>query len=151
LQQLGLKVTRRSTLQPDKPLNPPPDALVVDSTGELKTLYSCATLVFMGKSLTSHGGQNPIEPAALAKPILTGPHMENFLLITREFLAHQAITQIQNQEQLLQQIQYLLQTPEARQTLGQNARQVVQLSSGATNRTIAAILQTLHQTKPPLP
>ncbi|MGA1236605.1 MAG: 3-deoxy-D-manno-octulosonic acid transferase [Limisphaerales bacterium] len=143
LQQLGLQVTRRSSLQANATLNPPPDALVVDSTGELKSLYSCATVVFIGKSLTAHGGQNPVEPAALAKPIITGPHMQNFQLITREFLAHQAITQVQNPEQLLHQIQYLLENPEACQRLGENARQVVQTSSGATKRTLNAILQTL--------
>jgi 3-deoxy-D-manno-octulosonic-acid transferase len=143
LQQLGLHVVRRTSLQPDTPLAQPPDALVVDSTGELKALYSCATLVFIGKSLTTHGGQNPIEPAALAKPILTGPHMENFRLITREFLAHHAISQVQNQQQLLHQIQYLLENPQARQSLGQKAQQVVQTSSGATHRTLTAILQTL--------
>ncbi|MGH7976585.1 MAG: 3-deoxy-D-manno-octulosonic acid transferase, partial [Limisphaerales bacterium] len=54
------------------------DCLLVNTTGELKFFYECATLVFVGKSLTAIGGQNPIEPGALGKPMVFGPNMQNF-------------------------------------------------------------------------
>jgi 3-deoxy-D-manno-octulosonic-acid transferase len=58
----------------------------VDSTGELRSFYACADVIFVGKSLTEHGGQNIIEPAFCSKPIVVGPNMENFPQITPDFL-----------------------------------------------------------------
>ncbi len=62
-----------------------PDVLLVDTTGELRGFYAAADLVFVGKSLTQTGGQNPIEPERDGKPILVGPHMENFAEVARDF------------------------------------------------------------------
>ncbi len=62
------------------------DCLLVNTTGELKFFYEPATVVFVGKSLTAIGGQNPIEPGALGKAIVFGPNMQNFADITRAFL-----------------------------------------------------------------
>jgi 3-deoxy-D-manno-octulosonic-acid transferase len=53
--------------------------LIIDTFGELFNIYSVATLVFCGASLVPLGGQNPLEPAAWGKPILYGPHMEDFM------------------------------------------------------------------------
>src|SRR5207244_1447292 len=57
---------------------PDADCVLLDTTGELQRWYSIATVVFMGKSLTVHGGQNPVEPILAGKPVVFGPHMENF-------------------------------------------------------------------------
>src|SRR5205823_749911 len=54
------------------------DCIVLDTTGELQRWYAIATIVFIGKSLTAHGGQNPVEPIMAGKPVVFGPHMENF-------------------------------------------------------------------------
>ena len=62
------------------------ECLLVNTTGELKFFYECATLVFVGKSLAAIGGQNPIEPGALGKPMVFGPNMQNFGDVTRNFL-----------------------------------------------------------------
>src|SRR3989338_6167253 len=70
--------------------------LVIDRIGKLPQYYALATLVFMGKSLTSHGGQNLLEPAALGKVILFGPYMENFRAIAQEFLKEKAALEVQN-------------------------------------------------------
>jgi 3-deoxy-D-manno-octulosonic-acid transferase len=61
------------------------DCLLVNTTGELKFFYEPATVVFVGKSLTAFGGQNPIEPGAQGKAIIFGPNMQNFTDITRAF------------------------------------------------------------------
>jgi 3-deoxy-D-manno-octulosonic-acid transferase len=71
-----------------------PDVLVVNSTGELSSLYQKATLTFVGKSLRGNGGQNFIEAAPVGTPIVVGPNMQNFKGITREFLSRNAIVQV---------------------------------------------------------
>lgn len=68
--------------------------LLVNTTGELKFFYEHATVIFVGKSLTALGGQNPIEPGALRKAMVFGPHMENFADVTRSFLANDAAVQV---------------------------------------------------------
>ena len=60
-----------------------PDCLLLDTTGELRNWYAVATVVFIGKSLTAHGGQNPVEPILAGKPVIFGPHMENFASLAR--------------------------------------------------------------------
>jgi 3-deoxy-D-manno-octulosonic-acid transferase len=66
------------------------DCLLVNTTGELRFFYRNATVVFVGKSLTAIGGQNPIEPGALGKAMVFGPNMQNFADITQVFLKKRA-------------------------------------------------------------
>ena len=63
------------------------DCLLVDTTGELRDWYSVATIVFMGKSLAAHGGQNPVEAIVANRPVIFGPHMENFAALARTLVA----------------------------------------------------------------
>jgi len=65
-------------LRLDEPAGPPPDILVINTTGELRDWYACADAVFIGKSLIGIGGQNPVEAIVAGRPVLFGPHMENF-------------------------------------------------------------------------
>ena len=74
----------------------PPDVLLVDTTGELRSFYACADVIFVGKSLTEHGGQNIVEPALCGKPIIVGPNMENFAAVTQDFLAAAALLQVRD-------------------------------------------------------
>src|SRR2546423_10395941 len=76
LQRLGLNVYLRSEAGASR--TAPPECLLLDTTGELQHWYAVATIVFVGKSLTARGGQNPVEPILAGKPVLFGPHMENF-------------------------------------------------------------------------
>ncbi len=62
------------------------DCLLLDTTGQLQHWYSIATVVFVGKSLTAHGGQNPVEPILAGKPVVFGPYMENFAYLLRRWL-----------------------------------------------------------------
>ena len=116
------------------------DCLLVNTTGELKYFYEEATVVFIGKSLAARGGQNPIEPAGLAKPIVLGPHMDNFTEITAKFLANDAAVQVADETALQAAIDNLLNDKAKRDALGQAARKVVQSNEGAVERTVDMIL-----------
>src|SRR5437588_9019832 len=76
------------------------DCLLVNSTGELKYFYQHATVIFVGKSLTAEGGQNPIEPAALSKAMVFGPNMQNFAEVVRTFLERDAAIQVGSTDDL---------------------------------------------------
>ncbi len=115
------------------------DALVLDTTGELKYLYERATVIFMGKSLLGRGGQNIIEPAVCAKPVVFGPHMENFSSIVADFLASGAAVQVQDAAGLESTTDRLLGDPNERHRLGSAAAEVVTRKRGAMDRTLAAL------------
>src|SRR5208337_957872 len=76
------------------------ECLLVNTTGELRFFYEHATLVFVGKSLTAVGGQNPIEPGAAGKAMVFGPNMQNFTDIARNFIARNAAVQVADAEAL---------------------------------------------------
>jgi 3-deoxy-D-manno-octulosonic-acid transferase len=139
----GVKFMRRSDITPETALPPGQvQCLLVNSTGELKSFYEQASLVFVGKSLTARGGQNPIEPAALAKPMVFGPNMQNFASVAQSFLAAQGAMQVQTAAELEQALAQLLEDEALRARLGERARQVFENNLGATSRTVEMILQT---------
>ncbi|MCP4951578.1 MAG: 3-deoxy-D-manno-octulosonic acid transferase, partial [Proteobacteria bacterium] len=111
-----------------------------NTTGELKYFYEEATVVFIGKSLSAQGGQNPIEPAGLAKPIVFGPHMGNFKEITAKFLVNDAAIQVTDETGLESVIDTLLSDQAMRSRLGESARKVVQHNEGAVERTVEMII-----------
>lgn len=115
---------------------PPPDVLIVDTTGELMSFYAAADVVFVGKSLCSHGGQNPIEPALFGKPVLVGPNMENFPAVMDDFLAADAICQVHDFQGLEKAAAGLLDDPAARERLGAAARSVIESRRGVMARTV---------------
>ena len=117
------------------------DCLLVNTTGELKLFYECATVVFVGKSLTAAGGQNPIEPAALAKAIVFGPNMQNFSAIVTVFLREQGAVQVRNAAELEGVLAGLLGDAPRREQLGQNAVKVVRENRGAVDRTVDMIIR----------
>lgn len=119
------------------------DCLLVNSTGELRFFYEHAALVFVGKSLTAKGGQNPIEPCALGKPVLFGPNMQNFADVTRLILEGDAAQQVGNAAELESAIIKLLANPARCKELGQNGLHVVLSNQGATQRTVNLIIKHL--------
>jgi len=128
----GLKVARRTEIEnaPEKP-----DVLLVDTTGELKAFFEVATVVFMGKSLSAQGGQNPIEPAAAGKPVVLGPFMQNFAAVTRQLLEAEGAVQVADEAELAVVVEQLLVDETRRERLGTAARNVVEANKGATQRT----------------
>jgi 3-deoxy-D-manno-octulosonic-acid transferase len=143
LEQRQLSYKRRSALQSENTSKF--DVLILDTTGELKYLYEHATVIFMGKSLTGHGGQNIIEPAAWSKAILFGPHMENFEQIAADFVEDGGAIQVQNTVQLETEIAALLDAPAKRAEMGNRARQTITRRQGAMERTVLAIERMLKE------
>ncbi len=121
------------------------DCLVVNTIGELKFFYEPATVVFIGKSLTAIGGQNPIEPAALGKAVVFGPNMQNFKDITRSFLKKDAAVQVKDASALERALGELLENPARRDELGRRALEVVAENLGAVERTVEMILPHLER------
>ena len=117
----------------------PPKVLLLDTIGELAYLYQLADVVFVGGSLVPTGGHNIIEVAYFSKPILFGPHMENFKEISDAFLESDAALQVHSGEELPGKIRELLKAPVTREVLGENARQVIRNNQGAVGRTMEIV------------
>jgi len=115
------------------------DVLLLDTIGELASLYRFASVVFVGGSLVPRGGHNIIEPAAFAKPIIVGPHTDNFRQIISDFLKEDAIVQIQRCDALSNEFERLLSEPEKARAMGERAKNILAANRGATERTVALI------------
>jgi 3-deoxy-D-manno-octulosonic-acid transferase len=139
LERLGLNVCLRS--EAGRTRASPPDCLLLDTTGELQHWYAVATIVFVGKSLTARGGQNPVEPILAGKPVLFGPHMENFSALAQALVANKAAVQVRDPSSLQQQIAWLLRDREAALQLVANAQSVLARHNGATARTAELVIQ----------
>jgi 3-deoxy-D-manno-octulosonic-acid transferase len=115
------------------------DCVLLDTTGDLRRWYSIATVVFIGKSMTAHGGQNPVEPIMARRPVVFGPHMENFVTLARTLVSKEGAIQVYDVESLERAIENLLGDTEARYRLVRNAREVLDRHRGATARAAALI------------
>jgi len=109
------------------------------STGELKFFYEHASLVFVGKSLTAEGGQNPIEPAALGKAMIFGPNMQNFKAVANAFVSERAAIQVQDAAELEQAIAELLTDDRRRSEVARAHWRSSKKNLGATERTVKII------------
>jgi 3-deoxy-D-manno-octulosonic-acid transferase len=121
------------------------DVLVGDAVGYLLSLYQAADVVFVGKSLglKRRGGQNPVEPAALGKPVIVGPFMENFKDAIRMLKEAGAVVEVKKPQDLAAALEDLLVHPEKMAGLGVRAQVVVDSNRGATQGTIEFIGQTI--------
>jgi 3-deoxy-D-manno-octulosonic-acid transferase len=143
LEQLGLTIALRS-----KPAErAAAECLLLDTTGELRNWYAIASVVFVGKSLTTRGGQNPVEPILAGKPVVFGPNMQNFRTLAESLLREGAAIQVQDEEALTRACEELLRHPHQRQQLVANAQRVLDTHRGATQRT-AELLLALRNTSP---
>jgi 3-deoxy-D-manno-octulosonic-acid transferase len=119
------------------------DCVLLDTTGQLQRWYGLATVVFIGKSLTARGGQNPVEPILAGKPVVFGPHMENFTTLAKMLLARNGAIQVSDAHSLECAVTELLRDGKARQRLVENARDVLNVHQGATARA-AALIHNFH-------
>ena len=144
LEARGVKFAYRSELMSQGEFAPGEiDCLIVNTTGELKYFYEHATIIFVGKSLTAEGGQNPIEPGALGKAMVFGPNMQNFAEVARSFVQQNGAVQVQNAAELEQALADLLVDEARRAELGRNALKVVHENLGAIDRTVDMIVERL--------
>jgi len=139
--QSGFRTVLRSELAIDEEVKA--DVVVLDTIGELAQVYQAATVVFVGGSLVPIGGHNILEPAVYGKPIVFGPHMQNFAEIAEAFLAGYAAVQVQSGRELEDALIELLAEPEARVRLGDGARALVEANRGARERSLAAVAELL--------
>ena len=148
--RMGLRAVTRSQLAAtETPLanGSTPEVLVVNSTGELGALYKRATLAFVGKSLRGHGGQNFIEAAPVGTPIVIGPNMQNFKIITREFINQQAVVQVTDEFELANCLRALFASDEIRRELSTRAKATFEANLGAAQRTAQVIVRSLANLK----
>jgi 3-deoxy-D-manno-octulosonic-acid transferase len=137
----GWNVARRTELRVDA--EPRHDVIVLDTIGELAQLFQVATVVFVGGSLVDAGGHNILEPAVFGKPIVFGPHMQNFAEIAHTFLEHGAAIQVRHGRELETTLLELLGDPVRRASLGAAARALVEANRGARGKTLDVIAQVL--------
>lgn len=140
LKNSGLRWTRRSA--PVSPGDAQCEVILLDSIGELQSVYSLASIVFVGGSIAKTGGHNILEPAAVGACVITGPYTHNFQLIVETFLNAGAIIQLQPMpdsaaiSELGTVISDLLANPARRQELGKRGKALVTENRGATERTL---------------
>jgi 3-deoxy-D-manno-octulosonic-acid transferase len=148
LDESGVRWVRRSDWKgkPLESINPlrGGDFVLLDTIGELASVYSLATIAFVGGSLIPAGGHNPLEPAQFGVPIVMGPHYANFRAITEDLLAHDAV-RIAKKEELVRVLVGLLSDPSARQAMGERAKSVFDQQAGATTRTVDALQELLSK------
>ena len=111
------------------------DCVLLDTTGDLQHWYGIATVVFVGKSLAARGGQNPVEPILAGKPVVFGPHMENFATLAKTLVSNNAALQVNDADSLERTLGELLRDSEWRQRLVENARAALNEHKGGTART----------------
>jgi 3-deoxy-D-manno-octulosonic-acid transferase len=122
-----------------------PPVLLGDTMGELAKWYALAGIVFVGRSLEDLGGSNPMEPGALGRPLLWGPHMFNFPVEAAALLSAGAARQVENASALAAAVEDLLAHPERRRHMGDAARTAIRRMQGATQRTIDLVRESLRE------
>ena len=135
--QRGLTMTRRST---DDPPTLETSVFLLDTIGELARAYKAASVAFIGGSLVMTGGHNPLEPAVWGVPVLSGPHVHNFVEVYDEMTAAGAANLVVDGDELVTALARWLDDPEAARTAGVAGRRVVETNRGATALTVSALL-----------
>ncbi|GAA5192848.1 lipid IV(A) 3-deoxy-D-manno-octulosonic acid transferase [Ferrimonas gelatinilytica] len=139
-QQAGFKVVRRSDQgQVDQSVQ----VLIGDTMGELLTLYGFSDACLVGGSLIPRGGHNPLEPAALSKPVIMGTHYFNFAEIGDSLRQADAMLVVNNGDELAQQLEQLLSLRSEARAMGKRGLRVVEINRGATQRQQAVAEQLL--------
>jgi len=117
----------------------PPDVILLDTMGELMTVYSLGTLIFVGGSLVPVGGHNPLEPLFHKKCAVFGPHMFNFVEISSRLIEAGGAIQVSGKEELSSQLRRLLLDELAREEVGERGYQFLKKHQGATERMFEEI------------
>jgi 3-deoxy-D-manno-octulosonic-acid transferase len=130
----------RYTLRSEPEFKHNPSILLVNTTGELRDWYAVATVVVVGKSFYGVGGQNPVEPILASKPVVVGPHMENFQYIVDELRKAGGIIQLHSADALVPTIADLLRNPSAAFAMVTRASKAMAQHQGAIRRTASMVI-----------
>ncbi len=136
--RLGLNPVRRS-----RPGAPASSVLLLDTLGELSEIYSLCKIAFIGGSLVRAGGHNPLEAAALGKPVIFGPHMDDFAEISHDLLEVKGAAMAKNEEELFGLMQAWLTDGKQRKECGEQALALVDRQRGVTARHMDIINKIL--------
>ncbi|WP_109486138.1 3-deoxy-D-manno-octulosonic acid transferase [Occallatibacter savannae] len=121
----------------------PGQVVLLDTIGELASVYSLASVAFVGGSVVEAGGHNPLEPAQFGVPIVMGPHYANFRAITEDLRTHDAV-RIAGREELANALVELLTNEHEARAMGERARRVFEAQAGATARSVEALRSVLN-------
>lgn len=147
LETMGLTVTSRGG---DKIMpTPKTDIYVADTLGELGLFYSLSPIAMIGRSFSRDGGggHNPIEAAQLSCAVLTGPNVQYQTQLFEDMLAHNAVKQVQNEEELLQQLKLYLEDTNALQKAIENAQKFAESKANIIDNVMSRIVQFLLLSK----
>jgi 3-deoxy-D-manno-octulosonic-acid transferase len=141
----GYACLRRSTGAPILPagVDEPRGVFLGDTMGELRKFYALATIVFVGRTLVPLGGSDVMEVAGLARPVIVGPHTENFAEAVNLLLADGAARQVSSVDALATTATDLLRHPERREKMGAAGRAAILSRRGATRRTVDEIISRI--------
>lgn len=144
---MGFSPARKSLLDKTGGFDSEPceTVVLVDTIGDLTSIYSIADCVFVGKSLKGRGGQNIMEPAALARPTVFGPNMSNFEEETHLLSEADAVKIVRNEQELLGTIKDILKGPQKAKEMGVRAREAVLRQRGATSRNLEILRKNLKR------
>ena len=137
----GYQVVRRSQ---NISCNEQTDIFLGDTIGELRLFFGAADLAFIGGSLVPRGGHNMLEAAAFSLPVITGPHLFNFMEVSRLLQEANALITVNNHRELAEQVIKLMRNASLRQKLGERCKKVVESNRGALEKHLAIIKQLLH-------
>jgi 3-deoxy-D-manno-octulosonic-acid transferase len=140
IQKAGYQCLKRSERNASSPAGENKAVWLLDTLGELASVYSVADCAFVGGSLVPFGGHNPMEPAAHGVPILFGPSVENAEQVADLLLTSGGGQMVENSEQLAQAMLDLLSDPDQRRERGQAARDVAREASGGMEKTMEFLL-----------
>lgn len=140
-QREGFATVRRST---GANVEADTSVLLGDTMGELLFLYALADSAFVGGSLVPNGGHNLLEPAALAKPVLSGPHLFNFLDIAAQLREAGALAEVDDAEGLAVEVQRLFELPRDAQRMAEAGLAVMRRNQGALQRLLDGLGRLIH-------
>ncbi len=137
----GFRVVRRSS---GRPCDQDVDIFLGDTMGELMLFYAASDVAFVGGSLVPTGGHNMLEPAALGKPVIAGPHLFNFTEIAAAMERAGALCRVADGTGLAEVTSRLLSSPEERAGMGEAGRRLVQQNRGALQRVLDLVRPCLE-------
>ena len=140
--QQGFATLRRSS---GEPVTADTSVLLGDTMGELLFLYALADSAFVGGSLVPNGGHNLLEPAALAKPVLSGPHLFNFLEIAAQLRSAGALQEVEDAEGLALAVQRLFELPRDAQRMADAGLKVMRTNQGALQRLLDGLDRLINR------
>lgn len=129
--RLGIPVQRRTG-----GANAGARVILLDTIGELSQIYCIASVAFVGGSLVPKGGHNPLEAAIFGKPVLFGPHMENFREISEALISRGGARMVRDKQELICAMRDILMDRQLAGSMGEKAKGVIEENRGATSRTL---------------